>query len=134
MTYAQPQSGAFAGGSQRGNSVLLRALVFVSVFGVSFAMACARIAEAPASPLTWLRVAATVGAVAMVTLGRRRKLFHRALLAFAFESASGIAMLVYVDLPFYNAHAEQVASGVAATYDGLTRRDLVADLQTLQRR
>ncbi len=131
--YAQPHGAAFAAVPQHFSAVLLRALLFVAVFGLSFTMACARIAEAPANPLAWLRVAATLAAIALVTIGRRGNFVHRALLAFALESASGIAMLVYVDLPFYNVHAEQVASGVVASYYNLTKRDIVGDLHALHR-
>ncbi len=117
--------------SARFTGLVVRAALFVAVFGLSLGMACARIAEAPASPLAWLRICVTLGAVGIVAFARRQNIVQRALLAFTLEAVSGVATLLYVDVPFVNQHAVPIASGVAASYHHLTKRNILADIKEL---
>ena len=118
---------------KRFSSVLLRAALLLLVFGISTAFACARIYEAPHSALTWLRASVSLLALGIVVFAKNRTIAQRVVLAFVLESASGIAIFLYVDLPFVTSHAPQIAGCVAASYARLTHRDIVTDIHGLSR-
>lgn len=116
----------------RFTTVVSRAALFVAAFGLPLVMASLRIAESPSRPLSWLRLAVSLAAIAIVVFARRSSMARRVVLAFALEAACGIATLFYVDLPFVDAHAEQIAHAVAAEYGRHTHRDITSDLSALR--
>ena len=120
-------------GANRFSGVLLRATLLLGVFGLSLVFACARIAEAPRSGFTWLRVVISIVSIGIVVFAKRRDMAKRVLLAFALESASGLAIFAYVDVPFVTSHDRQIANRVEAGYAKLTHRNIEHDMRGLTR-
>jgi hypothetical protein len=130
----QGRSSAIVGsGENRFSAVLLRATVLLGVFGLPVVFACARIAEAPRSGLTWLRVIVASVSIGIVVFAKHRDIARRVLLAFLLETASGLAIFAYIDVPFVTSHDRQIANRVAAGYTKLTNRSIQNDMRGLTR-
>ncbi len=96
---------------------------------LSLAMLAVRVVEAQVDPIAWLRIAIGLAAMAFVICSRRRSIFERALLAFCIEAIAAVAMFVFVDAPFVDDHAAEIAGSSSAVYARLTHRDLGRDVR-----
>lgn len=99
----------------------------------SLSMIAVRTSEAFAgNPLAWLRIAASIGAVAVLFFARQT-LVKRALLAIAIETLGGVATLAYVDVPFAEEHIAQISATLATTYRRVGHRELASDVVRFER-
>ncbi len=96
---------------------------------LSLAMVGVRVAEAQTDPIAWIRIAIGLAAMTFVLGSRRRSLVERAVLAFCVEAVAAIAMFVFVDAPFVEDHAAEIARAGTAAYARVAHRDLARDVR-----